>query len=552
MSGMAQAERIWSNLVGLGVRRLAALSLIVLATLAAVGGSAYYLSRPQQAVLYSGLANEDVSRIGAALQDAGIPFDVSADGATVMVNTGSTARARMFLAERGLPQGGTAGYELFDRVDGLGLTSFMQELTRGRALEGELARTIQTLNGVKAARVHLVLPERGTFRTDRQMPSASVVIRGAGLDTTEATRAIRLLVSAAVPGLTPDRVTVLDTTGRTIATGADALGTGNSQMADLERTVADRLTENLRRTLTPQLGIDNFQLSVTPVLNMDKRRTEEVSFDPETRVERSVRTVRENETAQNATAGQPTSVATNIPAPAAGGGGNADQSNQETQRREELVNYEIASRTTQTTSEGYSLLKLSVALVVNRSRLEAVAAAENGAPVEDQLAELQRLATTAAGLDPARGDQITVTAVDFLPIDQQLTPVEPISIAELVNRHLADVIKALSILIVSVLLIWFGLRPAVATLMPRPQPAATATASGTALAAAGEGGHADGSAALAVPEDTLSLLEDLASAPNRDKIHRLEAAMLADEEQAMIVLKQWLYQWGPGYAANAD
>ena len=118
-----------------------------------------------------------MTRIGAALNEAGIPFDVNADGSAVLVRYGQTATARMLLAEKGLPQSANAGYELFDRMGSFGLTSFMQEVTRVRVLEGEIARTIQSLNGVKAARVHIVVPEEGSFRRAQHPPSASVVIR---------------------------------------------------------------------------------------------------------------------------------------------------------------------------------------------------------------------------------------------------------------------------------------------------------------------------------------------------------------------------------------
>ena len=120
---------------------------------------------------------QDVSRIGAALKEAGIAFDVNAQGTAVLVRYGQTAQARMLLAEKGLPASANAGYELFDKLGSMGLTSFMQEVTRVRALEGEIARTIQAMKGVKAARVHIVLPDSGSFRRSRQSPSASVIIR---------------------------------------------------------------------------------------------------------------------------------------------------------------------------------------------------------------------------------------------------------------------------------------------------------------------------------------------------------------------------------------
>ena len=137
----------------------------------------YYLSRPTTEVLYSGLAREDVAGIGSALREVGIPFDVSSDGTSVLVPVGQTALARMTLAEKGLPHSGSVGNELYDKLGSLGLTSFMQEVTRVRAMEGELARTIQMMRGVKAARVHIVMGDEGSFRRARQLPSASVVIR---------------------------------------------------------------------------------------------------------------------------------------------------------------------------------------------------------------------------------------------------------------------------------------------------------------------------------------------------------------------------------------
>ena len=160
-------------------RKLAALAAIGIAVFALTGIGGYYLSRPSMETLYAGLDRQDVCSIGAALRDADIGFDVSADGTAVMVRYGQTAQARMLLAEKGLPHSSNAGYELYDKMGSLGLTSFMQDVTRVRALEGELSRTIQSMSGIKAARVHIVLPDEGSFRRIKQPPSASVVIRAA-------------------------------------------------------------------------------------------------------------------------------------------------------------------------------------------------------------------------------------------------------------------------------------------------------------------------------------------------------------------------------------
>ena len=213
MFGLEQLERLWSSLLGLGARRLAGLGLVGLTVFAAVGFGSYYLSRPDFETLYIGLSAQDVSRIGAALKEAGVTFDVNAQGNAVSVRRGQTAQARMLLAEKGLPTSSNAGYELFDKMGSMGLTSFMQEITRLRALEGEIARTIQAMKGVKGARVHIVLQDAGSFRRTRQQPSASVIIRTESVEDFSSAAAIRHLVAAAVPGMTVDQVTVLNTDG---------------------------------------------------------------------------------------------------------------------------------------------------------------------------------------------------------------------------------------------------------------------------------------------------------------------------------------------------
>jgi flagellar M-ring protein FliF len=192
---------------------LIALGVIGVSVFAMTGLAGYFLSRPASEVLYAGLDRQDVGRMAGALKEADIPFDVSSDGGTVLVRYGETARARMLLAEKGLPNSPNAGNELYDKLGSLGLTSFMQEVTRVRALEGELARTIQLMRGIKAARVQIVLADEGSFRRVRQPPSASVVVRADTPDDIVAAKAIRHLVASAVPGMTPAEVTVLSTDG---------------------------------------------------------------------------------------------------------------------------------------------------------------------------------------------------------------------------------------------------------------------------------------------------------------------------------------------------
>src|SRR5271165_2169154 len=231
---LSHVERLWTNLQGLGVRRLVALAVIGLSVFAVTGLAGYYLSRPAMETLYSGLDRDDVAAIGSALREAGVAFDVNAEATSVLVSAGQASTARMILAEKGLPRGGAVGNELFDKLGSLGLTSFMQDVTRLRALEGELARTIQMMRSVKAARVHIVLADEGSFRRERQPSSASVVIRTDGGDDRATGVAIRRLVASAVSGMKIDDITVLNIDGRLLASGTDSIDKSPDNLLALE------------------------------------------------------------------------------------------------------------------------------------------------------------------------------------------------------------------------------------------------------------------------------------------------------------------------------
>ena len=318
---------------------------IGVAVFAVTGLGGYYLSRPSMETLYAGLDRQDVSSIGAALHDADIPFDATADGTSIMVRYGQTAQARMLLAEKGLPHSSNAGYELYDKMGSLGLTSFMQDVTRVRALEGELARTIQSMSGIKAARVHIVLPDEGSFRRAKQPPSASVVIRAGTSDDNHMAQAIRHLVAAAVPGMTVDEVTVLSTDGSLLASGDDTAAGAPGKMLDLEKMVDRNIQDNIRKTLTPTLGASNLQISV--VGQAQHRHAADQRDGLQSRfARRALDPGRQGdpELAERLDPGADDSVARTCrkakTAPSDG-----KQSTEENQKREELNNYEVSSKT---------------------------------------------------------------------------------------------------------------------------------------------------------------------------------------------------------------
>ncbi len=312
-NALAQAERLWANLLALGGKRLAALAMIGVTVFAATGFAGYYLSRPTRRRSIPGSTATTSSASARRCTEAGIAFDVSADGATVLVPVGQAAQARMTLAEKGLPHSGSVGDELYDKLGSLGLTSFMQEVTRVRAIEGELARTIQMMRGIKAARVHVVIGDEGSFRRERQPPSASVIIRTDGGDDRLAGQAIRHLVASAIPDMKTDEVTVLNVDGRLLASGSDSIEKSPDNLLGLEKDVSQEIREKITTTLAPYLSLHNFQVSVAARLNADKTQTNETIYNPDSRAERSVRVVKEKQNSQNAAGQPPAGVDANLP-----------------------------------------------------------------------------------------------------------------------------------------------------------------------------------------------------------------------------------------------
>jgi flagellar M-ring protein FliF len=452
--------RLQMGLASLGLKRLLALAIAGVAVFTMVAASSYYLSLPAREVIYSGLDLQDVNQIGAVLEESGIPFDVNPEGTAVLVDYGHTAKARMILAEKGLPKGDKSGYELFDNLGSMGLTSFMQQITKVRALEGELARTIQLMKGIKAARVHIVLPQEGTFRSIKEPPSASVIIRTEMNDGKVYAAAIQQLVGAAIPGMTKDMVTVLSTDGSILASHEDSLSAAPENMVTLEKSLAKDIEQRVGMTLVPFLGLENFRISVTAKLNTDRKQTNETTYDPESRVERSVRTVKELGEAQNKNSQSTTGVDQNIPTaatPTAAG----DQSTEKNDKREELTNYEINSKSVATTSEGYNIENLSIAVIINKAQ---IAKALGGSPTLEQMAaqmtELQSLISSASGINEARGDKLKLTAEEFITMDNSLEPLAGSSVVDALTHNLGNFINAFALIGVVLLVLLLGLRPA--------------------------------------------------------------------------------------------
>ncbi|NWJ24834.1 flagellar basal-body MS-ring/collar protein FliF [Rhizobium sp. RM] len=464
MNLLNQLPQVLKNFAALGQTRLLMLGGVGILSMAIILAAALYVNRPAYETLYVGLEKSDLNKISVALAEANLDFQVGADGASLQVPVGATSKARLLLAERGLPDSANAGYELFDNVGSLGLTSFMQEVTRVRALEGEIGRSIQQIDGVAAARVHIVLPDVGNFRRGEQKPTASVMIRASSSAGRKAAASIRHLVASAVPGLEADDVTLLDSTGQLLASGDDVTNAAMNRSLTLAQNVQQEIETNIDKALAPFLGMDNFRSSVTAQINTDSRQVQETVYDPESRVERSVRTTKEDQKSQETQPDTAATVEQNVPQAAPQGGGGGPQSSDESAKKEEQTNYEINSKTVATVKNGYTLEKVSVAVVVNKGRIaKMVGEPADQAKIDAYLAEMQKIVTSAAGISSDRGDVITLTAMDFLETQLLDEAVAGPGIMEVLSRNSAGIINSLAFVAVAFLVIWLGVRPLVRT-----------------------------------------------------------------------------------------
>ena len=271
-------------------------------TIALVGFFAFVILRvtsPQMTPLFTDLNYDDSAAIVKELERQGVPYELRNDGNIVMVPHDRVARLRMALAGNGLPKGGGVGYEIFDKSDVLGTTSFVQNVNNLRALEGELSRTIRALDRVQAARVHLVMPERPLFSRDKVEPSASIVLKVRGTLEPQQVRAIRHLVASAVNGLKPQRVSIVDEAGHLLADGASDDANGGEVTADERRMAFEkRLREQIEAIVSSVVGPGRARVEVSADFDFNRITQTSDKYDPEGRVVRSSQT-REETSATN-------------------------------------------------------------------------------------------------------------------------------------------------------------------------------------------------------------------------------------------------------------
>jgi len=458
----------------IGLPRIAAMALVAVLMLGFFGFLIMRAQTPNLAPLYSGLSLEDSSAIVTELQTLNIPYELRGEGDTILVPRDQITTMRMTLASEGLPTRGQVGYEIFDQQSTLGATSFVQNINNVRALEGELARTIGSLNRITGARVHLVLPERELFRRERQDPSASIVLTTRGELSTGEIRAIQHLVASAIEGLTPSRVSIVDEQGTLLAsgTGEDVAGVMTAQNDERTLGFENRMRTRLEDMLTNVVGAGRARVEVAAELDFNRSTTTQELFDPESQVVRSTQT-RESENLAGGNNGQVT-VANELPG--------ADQNNgaggvtEQGTSSEEVINYEI-SKTTQTdVTEAGAVKRLSVAVVVDGTYADDGAGNMTYTPRSaDEVAQILTLVRSAVGFSAERGDSVEVVNMQFAE-RPELAPLGTEADAGLLDFTRDDLMNGAEMavtLLIALALVFFVMRPLLKkALTPETQPLA--------------------------------------------------------------------------------
>src|SRR5512134_106771 len=538
----------------LGPARLALIGGVLVAVVAFFVVMLTRLSAPEYALLYGELDMQDSGRIVTQLKAKNIPYELRNNGTAIYVAKEHVDAARVQLADEGLPSGGSIGYELFDKSDALGTTNFMQNVNLVRALEGELSRTIRSIESVQAARVHLVMPKRELFSRQREEPTASIVLkmRGNTRLSLNQVQAVQHLVASAVPGLLPARISVIDDRGTLLAEGFEADNTitntdekSEQQRIQFENRTAKAVEELLEKTV----GAGKVRAEVHAEMNFDRINTQEEIFDPESQVVRSVQSVEEAASNSDGSGPPPVSVATDLPdaemEPDGAGGRSAKE-----QRNEETINYEISKKIINHVREAGTLNRLSIAVLVDGTYGPSEDGPQTYKPrAQEELDLLATLVRSATGFNAERGDTVEVINMPFAAV-ADFAPEEAPLLLGLDRADLLDLAQYVVLIIFALLVILLVVRPLLTkALEALPAPAAnlagallTRNPEAPALAAPAARGVQTMPEQISARGDSEATidLDQVEGRVRASAIHQVSELVDKHPEEAIAIIRKWL------------
>lgn len=529
----------------MGPRRLGLMGAVGAALLVALAYMAMPSATGPMAYLFTDLEPAAAQSIADKLKAENVPFQLSPDGTAVLAPQEKLAELRMSLAGERL--GGKIGYDVLDAEQPFGLSSSRAKMNETRAVEGELARSIQSLQNVSTARVHIVMPERAVFSSETRRATAAVTVKTLGRLSAENVQAIRYLVSSSVPELSPESVSVIDQTGALLARAGEAGSSGAADADERQQAVEAKLREQIESLLEPIVGDGKVRAEVAAIIDRDQTREEASVVDPDKQAIAKQVTVESNDQSDELSgATPPASVSNQLPDAQAQTGGAGDTRKAARSESSEDVTYENSRTNTVTIRQPGKVTRLTVAVMIDPGAQPMPA---------QQVQRLQRLVENAVGFDAERGDSVVVESMKFTAAD--LANAEESWTDNLPTEQIFSVLKLLIIACVAL----FALR----LLKPsfdRRLAEATAGASPNMLlpdgaAAAGAMLGADGQPAL--PQDPEALRLALQNAESRgalldqeialaevdgriklSAIKRIGESVATSPGEATAVIRQWL------------
>ena len=521
------------------------------------------IAEPPKAILFSGLEAREATSVITKLEALNIPYEQKGDGGTILIPSDQVSKIRMQLASEGLPSAGV-GYEIFDKTDTFGTTAFVQNVNRLRALEGELARTIKSLDSIDSARVHLVIPDRQIFARDNQPPSASVVVKARARLSRGQVNAIQHLVAAAVAGLVANNVALIDDKGELLAGGGGAgEGDAATSAAQEERVSGfeDRLRQRVENIVSSIVGPGHARVQVAADMDFNRVTQTAETFDPDSRVVRSSQTVQQDSNSKDTRPGAAAvSVGNALPGQAAPATPPGEGSTSANSRTEETINYEISKTTKTEVQDAGQVKKLSVAVVVDGTYTGNANGQRTYAPRSaDDMGKITALVRSAIGYDEKRGDQLQVTNMRFADIDAgtDATPA-PEPIMGLDSSAIFKLAQVLILSVTALLVFLLVVRPMIRrlTVPIAPNGAATAIqapgqpgapqiahAGGDGAAAQQQTQAASGAAPLAIPKRESPIDTSQIDGQVRESaIRKVGDVVQAHPEEAMAILRTWMHQ----------
>lgn len=431
---------------------------------------------PSYDLLFANIAEQDSAEIISALDVMGVEYQLDPASGAIMVPTGNVRELKLKLAAQGLPSGTSGmGYELLDKETNFGTSKSVEQMRFQRALEGEIARTIMTIQGVKAARVLLALPKQSVFVRKQKKPSASVTVnlyQGRSLEK-EQVEAIVHLVASSVPMLESGQVTVVDQKGRLLSSkeaSADVFLT--SKQFEYKQNIEEHLMQRIQNILTPLVGSDGMRTQITADVDFSVTERTQEMFNPDLPALRSEQ-VLEEESSVSPVQGVPGSLSNQPPptgvAPevAAGADATGSSASPTSASKSATRNFELDKTITHTRLASGELRRLSVAVVVDNKKLVQADGSMLDQPFsQEDINQLTNLVKQAVGFDSTRGDQVTVTNVAFKTVEG-MEPLPDLPIWE--QSWFADALKQLVAVAVVLFLVFGVLRPTMRGLVARPE-----------------------------------------------------------------------------------